>query len=144
MTNSFRGGTGKTTLTLAFCHYDETIATFDDGILWLTLGKNPNVLEGLTKIYAALAGERPGFVDQEDAAFYLSEKLEGKFEQEPLVEASIRHTLGNTYRNIGEFEKAQMHLELAETIRLDQLGEAHADTLSTIDGLARVYWRQGQ
>ena len=72
------GGTGKTTLALAFCHYDETIANFDDGILWLTLGKNPNVMEGLTKIYAALAGERPGFVDQEDAAFYLSEKLEGK------------------------------------------------------------------
>ena len=72
------GGTGKTTLALALCHYDETIATFDDGILWLTLGKNPNVLEGLTKIYAALTGERPGFVDQEDAAFYLSERLEGK------------------------------------------------------------------
>ncbi|MHC4354573.1 MAG: tetratricopeptide repeat protein [Planctomycetota bacterium] len=73
-----------------------------------------------------------------------SQKLEGKFEQEPLVEASIRHTLGNTYRNIGEFENAQMHLDRARKIRLDQLGELNAETLSTVDGLARVYWRQGQ
>ena len=73
-----------------------------------------------------------------------SQKLEGKFEAEPLVEASIRHTLGNTYRNIGEFEKAQMHLELAQKIRLDQLGEQNAETLSAMDGLARVYWRQGR
>jgi len=73
-----------------------------------------------------------------------SQKLEGKFEQEPLVEASIRHTLGNTYRNIGEFEKAQVHLERAQKIRLDQLGEQHTETLSTMDGLARVYWRQGR
>ncbi len=73
-----------------------------------------------------------------------SQKLEGKFEAEPLVEASIRHTLGNTYRNIGEFETAQMHLEKAREIRLDQLGEGHAETLGTMDGLARVYWRQGQ
>ncbi|MEA3226436.1 MAG: tetratricopeptide repeat protein, partial [Planctomycetota bacterium] len=73
-----------------------------------------------------------------------SGKLDGKFEQEPLVEASIRHTLGNTYRNIGDFDSAQTHLELAQKIRIDKLGEQHADTLSTIDGLARVYWRQGR
>jgi serine/threonine protein kinase/Tfp pilus assembly protein PilF len=73
-----------------------------------------------------------------------SQKLEGKFEAEPLVEASIHHTLGNTYRNIGEFEKAQMHLVRAQEIRLDQLGKKHAETLSTMDGLARVYWRQGR
>ena len=73
-----------------------------------------------------------------------SEKLEGKFEQEPLVEASIRHTLGNTYRNIGDFDSAQTHLELAQKIRSEKLGEQDTDTLSTMDGLARVYWRQGR
>ena len=73
-----------------------------------------------------------------------SEKLEGKFEAEPLVEASIRHTLGNTYRNIGDFDSAQEHLELAQKIRIEKLGEKHVDTLSTMDGLARVYWRQGR
>jgi WD40 repeat protein len=72
------GGLGKTTLAAALCHHDETIMTFDDGILWITLGKQPNVHEALTKLYAALVGERPGFVDQEDAAFHLAEKLEDK------------------------------------------------------------------
>lgn len=72
------GGLGKTTLAAALCHHDETIVSFDDGILWITLGKNPNMHEGLTKLYAALTGERPGFVDQEDAAFHLAEKLEEK------------------------------------------------------------------
>jgi len=73
-----------------------------------------------------------------------SEKLEGKFEHEPLVEASIRHTLGNTYRNIGDFDAAEIHLQRAYQMRLEQLGEEHQDTLSTMEGLAMVYWRQGR
>ena len=73
-----------------------------------------------------------------------SQKLENKFEQEPLVEASIRHTLGITYRNIGEFGQAQKQLERAYQIRREQLGPKHPDTLSTMEGLARVYWRQGR
>ncbi|MDQ2922132.1 MAG: NB-ARC domain-containing protein [Acidobacteriota bacterium] len=62
------GGLGKTTLAAALSHHDETIMNFDDGILWITLGKHPNVHEGLTKLYAAMTGERPGFVDQEEGA----------------------------------------------------------------------------
>jgi serine/threonine protein kinase/tetratricopeptide (TPR) repeat protein len=73
-----------------------------------------------------------------------SEKLEGKFAQGPLVEASIRHTLGTTYRNIGEFGTAEKHLERAYQIRLEQLGEDDPDTLATMEALARVYWRQGR
>ena len=73
-----------------------------------------------------------------------SEKLEGKFEQEPLVEASIRHTLGTTYRNIGDFGPAEKLLERAYAIQCDYLGEKHPDTLGTMEDLARVYWRQGR
>jgi serine/threonine protein kinase/tetratricopeptide (TPR) repeat protein len=73
-----------------------------------------------------------------------SDKLEGKFEQEPLVEASIRQTLGATYRNIGDFAAAEKHLARAYEIRLEQLGEEHPDTLETMEDLARVYWRQGR
>ena len=73
-----------------------------------------------------------------------SNKLEGKFEHEPIVEASIRHTLGTTYRNIGDFGPAERHLERAYEIRREHLGRKHRDTLSTMDGLARVYWRQGR
>ncbi|HEY7493681.1 MAG TPA: TIR domain-containing protein [Candidatus Tectomicrobia bacterium] len=72
------GGLGKTTLAAALCHREEVLTAFGDGILWVTLGQKPNLQEGLTKLYAALTGERPGFVDEEDAAFHLSEQLQDK------------------------------------------------------------------
>ncbi|MEO8806881.1 MAG: NB-ARC domain-containing protein, partial [Burkholderiaceae bacterium] len=72
------GGYGKTTLAAALCHEDSVIEHFDDGVLWVTLGQAPNLLNELIKLYAALTGERPGFVDAEDAARELALKLESK------------------------------------------------------------------
>lgn len=72
------GGFGKTTLATALCHDDAVVAAFDDGVLWATLGQTPNVQGELTRLYAALTGERPGFVSIEDAAQALAEKLEHK------------------------------------------------------------------
>ena len=62
------GGYGKTTLAIAICHDERVQRRFRDGILWVTLGQKPNVVVGLTQIYAALTGERPAFVSIEDAA----------------------------------------------------------------------------
>ena len=70
------GGFGKTTLAIALCHHDRCIEHFDDGILWVTLGQAPNLLNELIKLHAALTGERPGFVDVEDAARELARCLE--------------------------------------------------------------------
>ena len=70
------GGFGKTTLATALCHDDDIVLALDDGILWTTLGASPNVQGELTRLYAALTGERPGFVSVEDAAQALAEKLE--------------------------------------------------------------------
>lgn len=70
------GGFGKTTLAAAVCHDDGVVLAFDDGILWATLGEAPNVQGELTRLYAALTGERPGFVSVEDAAQALAETLE--------------------------------------------------------------------
>ena len=72
------GGFGKTTLAAALCHDEDIIQNFDDGILWVTLGQNPNVMGGLVTAYAALTGERPGFASEEDAAFQLGQKLEDR------------------------------------------------------------------
>jgi WD40 repeat protein len=72
------GGLGKTTLAVALCHDDDVITAFDDGILWATLGQTPNITAELTKLYAALTGERPGFIDAEDAAGQLARRLEDK------------------------------------------------------------------
>ncbi len=72
------GGFGKTTLATALCHDEEIVQNFDDGILWVTLGQNPNVMSNLVTVYAALTGERPGFANEEDAAFQLGQKLEDR------------------------------------------------------------------
>jgi hypothetical protein len=72
------GGFGKTTLAAALCHDDDIIQNFDDGILWVTLGQNPNVLGGLVTVYAALTGAPPGFAGEEDATFQLGQKLEDR------------------------------------------------------------------
>ncbi|HEU4689481.1 MAG TPA: NB-ARC domain-containing protein [Vicinamibacterales bacterium] len=72
------GGFGKTTLATAVCYDDLVLDTFDDGILWVTLGQTPNILNELIKLHAALTGERPGFVDIEDAARELTLRLENK------------------------------------------------------------------
>lgn len=72
------GGFGKTTLASILCHHENIISAFDDGILWATLGERPNIQGELTKLYAALTGERPPFIDSEDAAIQLSERLDHK------------------------------------------------------------------
>jgi hypothetical protein len=72
------GGYGKTTLAIALCHDDRVIDAFDDGILWITLGQHPNVLAELTKLYKALTGDQPTFVDEKDAELTLREKLENR------------------------------------------------------------------
>ncbi|MBK9750811.1 MAG: PD40 domain-containing protein [Chloroflexi bacterium] len=72
------GGFGKTTLALALCHDEDVQTAFDDGILWVTLGEQPDVLGGLIKLYSALTDDRPAFVDAEDAAAKLAARLNDK------------------------------------------------------------------
>lgn len=71
-------GSGKKVLAEAFCHDEEVMAQFCDGILWAALGTEPDVLGEITKLYYALTGERPVFVDEREAAQRLSERLSGK------------------------------------------------------------------
>jgi len=74
----------------------------------------------------------------------LSEKLDGKFEKHPLVEASLRDTLGGTYRNLGEHEAAEPHLERAIRLRQEHLGADHLETLNSMDRLAWLYLDQAR
>ena len=69
------GGFGKTTLASALCHDEKVQTAFDDGVLWVTLGEHPNVTAELTKMYRALTDENPGFVDANEGANMLAEKL---------------------------------------------------------------------
>ena len=70
------GGYGKTTLAIAVCHDERVVEAFDDGVLWASLGQTPHLVDELAKLYEALAGQRPVFLDVPHAAAKLAEKLE--------------------------------------------------------------------
>jgi serine/threonine protein kinase len=72
-----------------------------------------------------------------------SQSVEGRFENQPLVEASIRETLGNTYRNLGEYEAAERHLKRVVQIRRDELGEEHPQTIYAAFELCGALWEAG-
>ena len=72
-----------------------------------------------------------------------SENL-AKFKNEPLVEASLRDTIGWTYRELGELKVAEPHLERAVKLRREQLGAEHPDTLHSLRKLCEFYWSQGR
>ncbi len=80
------------------------------------------------------AGER-----MEDAA-----RAGGRFEGQPLVEASIRATLGRTYYELGEYPSAEPHLLRALELREGTLGGEHPDTLSAMNEVAVLYMAQGR
>jgi non-specific serine/threonine protein kinase/serine/threonine-protein kinase len=70
--------------------------------------------------------------------------IEGKFGTQPLVEASIRQTIGKTYMDLGLYPEAQRQTERALELRRRVLGDNHTDTLTSMDSLANSYTRQGK
>jgi len=73
-----------------------------------------------------------------------SEKIEGKFEGKPLIEASIRQTLGGTYWNLGKYEEAELHWERSYRLRREHRGEEHKETLASMNNVGMLYERQGR
>jgi eukaryotic-like serine/threonine-protein kinase len=70
--------------------------------------------------------------------------IEQRFDKQPLVEASIRQTIGNTYLDLGIFPEAQKQLERAVDLRRRLLGENHSDTLASLKTLGILYRQQGK
>jgi serine/threonine protein kinase/TolA-binding protein len=56
-----------------------------------------------------------------------SQKLEG--DSEPELEATLRVALGETYRQLGHWQKAETHFRRAVALRRDTLGPQHLETL---------------
>ncbi len=73
-----------------------------------------------------------------------SENLDVKFLNSPLSEAAIRQTLGQTYRKMGDYPAAELHLRRALEIRREQLGPEDTSTLTSLDNLGWLYWCQGR
>ena len=67
-----------------------------------------------------------------------------KFGSQPVVEASIRHTLGLTYYDLNLFPGAEEQLERAVALRQRLLGADHPDTLASMQALGVLYNYQGR
>lgn len=70
--------------------------------------------------------------------------IAGKFDKQPLVEASIRHTIGKTYKDLGLYPEAESQIQRALDLQQRALGAEHRETLETMDELAEVYGEHGQ
>jgi len=70
--------------------------------------------------------------------------IEKSFAGQPLVEASIRDTLGEGYAYLGEPELAIRQLDRVLQLRRQVLGLDHADTLASMNSLAVAYHDAGR
>ena len=74
------------------------------------------------------------------AAVELSEaKIEANFPGQPLLQAELLFTVGNTYRGVGAFERAIGFLQRSVALRKQHLGPDHPDTLTSMNNLALAY-----
>jgi hypothetical protein len=71
-------------------------------------------------------------------------KIANAFQDQPLVEADVRDTLGATYWYLGEAALAIRQLERALELRRSKLGPDHHDTLRSRNHLASAYWSAGR
>ena len=71
-------------------------------------------------------------------------RIAGKFEKQPLVEASLRETIGRAYDDLGLYPEAQHELERSAELRRRELGEENPETLDVLDELAGIYLFQGK
>ncbi len=66
-------------------------------------------------------------------------RIDGKFNSQPLVEASIRRTIAKAYIDLSLYAEAQRQLERVVDLRNRALGPEDLDTLTAMDELATSY-----
>jgi serine/threonine protein kinase len=62
--------------------------------------------------------------------------------QSPLVQAAVRQMVGGLYIDLGEYRKAQPHLEAALEVQRRELGEQDPQTLATMHHLGHCLFRR--
>jgi len=100
-----------------------------------------NFLSGmLAAVDPANSGRDVAVRDVLDVA---SASIDAALDENPLVEARLRETMGRTYLELGLLDDASRHLPVAYEIRRTRLGEEDADTLSTLSAMARLAAKRG-
>ena len=71
-------------------------------------------------------------------------RIENRFDGQPLVEAAIRQTIGDTYKALGLYPEAQRQLERALALQDRVLARQDPDRLKTMNNLSEVYFGQAK
>ncbi|HEX2341792.1 MAG TPA: serine/threonine-protein kinase, partial [Vicinamibacterales bacterium] len=71
-------------------------------------------------------------------------RVEGKFDTQPVVKASIHSTIANAYWELGLFTEAEQHYRRAVDLRERALGKEHPDTLAANNNLGQLYREEGK
>lgn len=73
------GGFGKTTLAKAICRDDDVKRKFFEGIHWVTLGENPDIIEKIKDMIFNLTQENSGLTTIDSARAHLMEIIDNKY-----------------------------------------------------------------
>jgi eukaryotic-like serine/threonine-protein kinase len=73
-----------------------------------------------------------------------AQRIAGKFDKQPEVEAAIRDTIGQTYIDLGLYPEARKQLEPALDLQRRVLGAENPKTLKTMSRLGGTAQRQGK
>src|SRR5262249_35082468 len=79
----------------------------------------------------ARGGGRGGEVTVRKAVDAAEPKIAGAFQDQPIVDADVRDTLGSTYLHLGEATLAIRQFERALELRRTRLGPDNVDTLAS-------------
>jgi hypothetical protein len=71
-------------------------------------------------------------------------QVETSFQGRPLVEASVRSTLGKSFWYLGDAATAEQQFQISRARYTDQLGPDHPDTLRSMNNLANSYVALGR
>ena len=80
----------------------------------------------------------------EEVLHRASRSIDQRFEGKPLVEAAIRMTIGLAYKNLGAHAAAARHLERAQQLCSEELGDDHVETLDAAQELNQILYNRGQ
>jgi tetratricopeptide (TPR) repeat protein/predicted Ser/Thr protein kinase len=72
-----------------------------------------------------------------------ADRIQGKFANQPEVEAEIRNTIGDTYDDLGMYPEARKQLEQAAQLETRALGSKNPKTLHSLGLLGYVLYQQG-
>ena len=70
--------------------------------------------------------------------------LPQELEDDPLVAAAVRNTIGNTYKSLSDLPSAALHLTFAFETRRKLLGDDHIETAESMNDLGELRYLQGQ